>query len=70
MQKLRSLSGFGLVLLLLAIASFAQTGTIGGTVSDASWAVVQGAEVTVRNTATNESHKATSGSQSAHTKSP
>jgi hypothetical protein len=66
MQKLRSLSGFGLVLLLLAIASFAQTGTIGGTVSDASCALVQGAEVTVRNTATNESHKATSGSTGAY----
>jgi hypothetical protein len=66
MQKLRSLSGFGLVVFLLTIASSAQTGTIGGTVSDSSWAVVQGAEVTVRNTATNELHKATSGPTGAY----
>ncbi|MGA8764427.1 MAG: carboxypeptidase-like regulatory domain-containing protein, partial [Candidatus Sulfotelmatobacter sp.] len=62
MQKLRSLFGFGLVVLLCAVFSFAQTGTIAGTVTDPSGAVVQGAEITVRGTATNESHKATSNS--------
>jgi hypothetical protein len=47
--------------LFSVMASFAQTATIAGTVTDASWAVVQGAEVTVRNTATNETHQTTSG---------
>jgi hypothetical protein len=47
--------------LFSAMASFAQTATIAGTVTDASWAVVPGAEITVRNTATNETHQTTSG---------
>jgi hypothetical protein len=46
--------------LLLVCRAKAQTAAISGTVSDSSGAVVQGAEITVRNTATNESHKATS----------
>jgi len=49
------------VVALSATPSWAQTGSIGGTVTDTSGAVVQGAAVVVRNTATNESHKATSG---------
>ncbi len=62
-QGFASLLRFGLfvVALFSAVASFAQTGTIAGTVTDASWAVVQGAEITVRNTATNETHQTTSG---------
>ena len=60
MQGLRNLLGFCAVVLFSAVLSFAQTGSIAGTVSDSSGAVVQGAEVTVRNTATSESHKATS----------
>jgi len=60
MQGLRNLLGFCAVVLFSAILSFAQTGSIAGTVSDSSGAVVQGAEVAVRNTATSESHKATS----------
>jgi hypothetical protein len=49
------------VALFSAVASLAQTATIAGTVTDASWAVVPGAEITVRNTATNETHQTTSG---------
>jgi len=49
-----------LVVLVISTVSLAQTGSIAGTVSDSTGAVVQGAEVTVRNTATNETHKATS----------
>ncbi len=60
MQGLRNLLEFCAVVLFSAILSFAQTGSIAGTVSDSSGAVVQGAEVAVRNTATSESHKATS----------
>ena len=67
MQRLRSLLGFGFIVLFSAVMSFAQTGTIAGTVSDASWAVVQGAEITVRNTATNETHQTTSGSAGTYT---
>src|ERR1700678_920448 len=52
--------GFSAVALISVVASFAQTGSITGTVSDSTGAVVQGAEITVRNTATNETHKATS----------
>jgi hypothetical protein len=60
MQGLRNFLGFCAVVLFSAVLSFAQTGSIAGTVSDSSGAVVQGAEVTVRNGATSESHKATS----------
>jgi hypothetical protein len=60
MRSFKSICGFGLVVLFSSIVSLAQTGSIAGTVSDSSGAVVQGAEVTVRNTATSESHKATS----------
>jgi hypothetical protein len=57
MHHLKSLFGFCLIVLFSVATAFAQTGSIAGTVSDASGAVVPGAEVTVRNTATNESHK-------------
>ena len=60
MRGLRNLLGFCAVVLFSAVLSFAQTGSIAGTVSDSSGAVVQGAEVTVRSAATSESHKATS----------
>ncbi len=61
--------GFGLLLFVVfsAVASFAQTGTIAGTVTDASFAVVQGAEITVRNLATNESHKTVSSNSGSYT---
>ena len=65
----RDFLGVSLVVYLVmfsAVAAFAQTGTISGTVTDSSWAVVQGAEITVRNTATNESHKTTSGPTGAY----
>ena len=64
--KLRRLSGLGLMVLFSAVVAYAQRGTIAGTVSDASSAVVQGAEITVRNTATNESHKTTSGTTGSY----
>ena len=48
--------GIVFVVLLAFASAFAQTGTIVGTVSDTTGAVVQGAQITVRNTATNESH--------------
>src|SRR5580704_9659914 len=62
----RILIALGLLASLAGVAS-AQTGSIAGTVSDASGAVVQGAEVMVRNTATNESHKAISGAAGTYT---
>src|SRR5215469_2450859 len=52
------------VLVLFASKGFAQasaTGTILGTVTDSSGAVVQGAKVTVTNTATNVSFKTVTG---------
>ncbi|MGC2543346.1 MAG: carboxypeptidase-like regulatory domain-containing protein, partial [Candidatus Sulfotelmatobacter sp.] len=64
-MKASSRLSFGFVVVVFAlfsaVASFAQTGTIAGTVTDSSWAVVQGADITVRNTATNEAHQTTSG---------
>src|SRR5579872_971797 len=59
---------FGVVVVILAasLLSLAQTGSIAGTVSDSTGAVVQGAEVTVRNTATNESHTVTSSPTGAY----
>src|SRR5271170_2268908 len=59
MPTIRFYLGTVLVVLVFSAISLAQTGSIAGTVSDASGAVVQGAEVTARNTATNESHKTT-----------
>jgi hypothetical protein len=58
--------GFSAVALISAVASFAQTGSIAGTVSDSTGAVVQGAEITVRNAATNETHKAASGASGSY----
>ncbi len=66
MQKARNTFGFCFVFMLCAAAAFAQTGSIAGTVTDSSGAVVQGAEVTARNTATNEAHKATSSSSGSY----
>jgi outer membrane receptor protein involved in Fe transport len=61
MSTIRFCFGMLLAVLAVSLASLAQTGSIAGTVSDASGAVVQGAEVTVRNTATNQLHKTTTG---------
>ena len=58
MVKFRFLMLGGLVVLMSAIA-WAQTGSIQGTVSDSTGAVVQGAEVTVRNLETNASRTTT-----------
>ena len=51
-----------MVALAFSGAAFAQTGTIQGTVTDATGAVVQGAEVTVRNVGSNTSRSVSSSS--------
>jgi len=58
MLKLRMV-GLALLFTLCGAAAWAQTGSIQGTVSDSSGAVVQGAEVIVRNIATNARRVAT-----------
>jgi len=65
MQRLRLL--FGSVFLLLA-ATFvlAQTGSIQGTVTDSVGAVVQGAEITVKNVGSNAVRTVTSGGSGAY----
>jgi hypothetical protein len=59
MQRLRLLMGI-LVMLTCTTLSLAQTGSIQGTVTDSAGAVVQGAEITVRNLASNSSRTVTS----------
>ena len=54
-----------MVALLCAGVAFAQTGSIQGTVTDRSGAVVQGAEVMARNVATNGTRTATSSATGA-----
>ena len=49
------------LMLILVCAAGAQTASIAGIVVDSSGAVVQGAEITVRNTATDESARRLSG---------
>ncbi len=61
MLKLRILAVGALFALASAVA-FAQTGSIQGTVTDKSGAVVQGAEVTATSLATNLTRTATTGS--------
>ncbi len=65
MHRLRFLSG-SIVLLLTATFALAQTGSIQGTVTDSVGAVVQGAEVTIRNMGSNAVRTATSGGTGAY----
>ncbi len=65
MHRLRFLSG-SIVLLLTATFALAQTGSIQGTVTDADGAVVQGAEVTVKNLGSNAARTATSSGTGAY----
>ena len=55
-----------LTVLLLAGLALAQTGSIQGTVTDKTGAVVQGAEVTAREVATNIAHTATTNATGAY----
>jgi outer membrane receptor protein involved in Fe transport len=66
MRSLKFCIAVSAVVLVLSWLSFAQNGSIAGTVSDASGAVIQGAGVTARNTATNETHNTTSGATGAY----
>ncbi|MGA7422059.1 MAG: carboxypeptidase regulatory-like domain-containing protein, partial [Candidatus Sulfotelmatobacter sp.] len=67
MPSIRFCLGMILVVLAVSLVSLAQTGSIAGTVTDPSGAVVPGADVTVRNTATNQSHETTSGASGSYT---
>jgi hypothetical protein len=65
MEKLRFLFG-SLSLVLMASFALAQTGSIQGTVTDSVGAVVQGAEVTVKNLGSNAVRTVTSGGTGAY----
>ena len=65
MQRLRLLAG-SLFLVLVAGFAMAQTGSIQGTVTDSVGAVVQGAEVTVKNLGSNAVRTVTSGGTGAY----
>ena len=66
MQSLRLLWGSILVMLMSVTFSLAQTGSIQGTVTDTVGAVVQGAEVTVKNLGSNAVRTVTSGGTGAY----
>jgi hypothetical protein len=59
MNRLRFFLG-SMILMLTATFALAQTASIGGTVTDSAGAVVQGAEITVRNVGSNALRAATS----------
>ena len=65
MHRLRFLSG-SIVVVLAATFALAQTGSIQGTVTDSVGAVVQGAEVTVRNLGSNAVRTVTSSGTGAY----
>jgi hypothetical protein len=65
MQRLRFLFG-SFFLVLAASFALAQTGSIQGTVTDSAGAVVQGAEVTVKNLGSNAERTVTSGGTGAY----
>jgi carboxypeptidase family protein len=65
MLRLRFLSG-SIILVLAATFALAQTGSIQGTVTDTAGAVVQGAEITVRNMGSNAVRTATSSGTGAY----
>jgi hypothetical protein len=60
MKGLKSVVSFVLVALTVSVLGHAQTGSIQGTVTDATGAVVQGADVVVRNLDTNQERTAKS----------
>jgi hypothetical protein len=66
MQSFRLLWGSILTMLLCATLALAQTGSIQGTVTDSVGAVVQGAEITVRNLGSNATRTATSSGTGAY----
>ena len=65
MDRLRFFLG-SMILVLTATFALAQTGSIQGTVTDSGGAVVQGAEITVRNQGSNAERTATSGGTGAY----
>src|SRR5262245_15203665 len=66
MQTARFIFGCTCLILTFAILSTAQTGSIGGTVTDQAGAVVQGAEVTVVNLQSNATRTTTSSTTGAY----
>ena len=66
MRTLRSCLAVSIAVIALSYLSIAQTGSIAGTVTDATGAVIPGANVTARNTATNEAHSTTSGASGSY----
>jgi hypothetical protein len=66
MRTSHSLTVTALAIFVFSLPSWAQTASIAGTVTDSSGAVVQGAEITVRNTDTNLSRTSTSSGTGAY----
>ena len=66
MRNLRVVCGSAFAVLALAAIGFAQTGSIQGTVTDKSGAIVQGADVTVTNLDTNIAHATKSSASGAY----
>ena len=66
MNRFKSILAFIFTGLALSVLSFAQTGSIQGTVTDKTGAVVQGADVTITNLDTNQARSTKSGASGSY----
>ena len=66
MRNLRAALGVAFLVMVCSVLTFAQTGSIAGTVTDSTGAVVQSAAVTLREVGTNTTHSIATGTTGAY----